>query len=269
MRAMILAAGRGERMRPLTDTTPKPLLCVGGKPLIVWHIERLVAAGIRDIIVNHAWLGEQIESTLGDGEQFGARLRYSPETKALETAGGIAKALPFFQGQPFLVVNGDIWCDWTPTVVDNCVQALLDADALAWLLMVDNPPHNTEGDFLLAMPANNHTPDTVDGVAPVLKGTQAQQSVSPIRLRTEQNQHVPNAQALTFAGVGIYQPHFFSTVPSDTPAALAPLLRTAIEKNRVIGSPHTGEWVDVGTPERLQALDQRLAMQRQARYTSG
>src|SRR5690606_36252165 len=114
MRAMILAAGRGERMRPLTDHVPKPLLQVAGKPLIVWHIERLVTAGITEIVVNLCWLGEQIEQTLGDGARYGARISYSPEPQALETAGGIAQALPHFEGQPFLVVNGDVWCDWNP-----------------------------------------------------------------------------------------------------------------------------------------------------------
>ncbi|SUV85279.1 nucleotidyl transferase [Bordetella pertussis] len=114
MRAMILAAGRGERMRPLTDTTPKPLLAVGGKPLIVWHIERLVAAGLRDIVINHAWLGQRIVDHLGDGGAYGARLHYSAEAAALETAGGIAQALPLLGDAPFLVINGDIWCDWDP-----------------------------------------------------------------------------------------------------------------------------------------------------------
>lgn len=254
MRAMILAAGRGERMRPLTDTTPKPLLCVADKPLIVWHIERLVAAGIHDIIINHAWLGEQIERALGCGDKFGARLSYSPEPTALETAGGIAKVLPFFQSQPFLVVNGDVWCDWNPVLASSCAQALQETDSLAWLLMVDNPEHNPDGDFLLDTP-------------PEHKNTNA--SFLPVRLRTDDQQPaLTPPQALTFAGIGIYHPCFFSDVVPNTPAALAPLLRKAIQDNRIIGSWHVGEWVDVGTPERLHRLEQRLAMPGHARYTS-
>ncbi len=283
MRAMILAAGRGERMRPLTDTTPKPLLRVAGKPLIVWHIERLVAAGINDIIINHAWLGEQIEKTLGDGSQFGARLIYSAETIALETAGGIVKALPFFQGQPFLVVNGDIWCDWDPAKAYVYVDALQDSSALAWLLLVDNPPHHPDGDFLLVPTQGEGARCDDNSLAPqtrqpglVHSTTQAPgQSTTPascsfVRLR-DIDVDVPsssNAQALTFAGISIYNPVFFSGLQPDEPVALAPLLRATIEINCIIGSHHSGDWVDVGTPERLSTLDQRLAMQGQARYTS-
>lgn len=274
---MILAAGRGERMRPLTDTTPKPLLRVAGKPLIVWHIERLVAAGIRDIIINHAWLGEKIESTLGNGDQFGARLCYSPEPIALETAGGIARALPFFQDQPFLVVNGDIWCDWNPALVNACVQALRDRSAVAWLLMVNNPDHNPKGDFLLGMPSEPARPGADDPFESASDKPHVQTllqehlSFSPVRLRNDgddENLYFKHTQALTFAGISLYQPCFFLDVAPDVPAALAPLLRTAIKADRVIGTPYTGRWVDVGTPARLHMLDQRLAMQGQARYTS-
>jgi N-acetyl-alpha-D-muramate 1-phosphate uridylyltransferase len=143
MRAMILAAGRGERMRPLTDHTPKPLLPVGGRPLIVWHVERLVASGVRDIVVNHAHLGEQIEQALGDGSDWGARIHYSPEPVALETGGGIRRALPLLGAAPFLVVNADVWCDYDPRTL-----ALARAD-LAHLLLVDNPPYHPDGDFVL------------------------------------------------------------------------------------------------------------------------
>ena len=119
MRAMILAAGRGERMRPLTDHTPKPLLAVADKPLIVWHIERLARAGVKDIVINHAWLGEKIVAYLGDGTRYGVNIHYSPEAQALETAGGINQALPYLGNAPFLVINGDIWCDWDPATVIN------------------------------------------------------------------------------------------------------------------------------------------------------
>jgi MurNAc alpha-1-phosphate uridylyltransferase len=225
MRAMILAAGRGERMRPLTDTRPKPLLEAGGRPLIVWHLRRLAHAGFTDILINHAWLGAQIEDALGDGGPWGVRLRYSAESPALETAGGIARALPFFQDQPFLVVNGDIWCDWDPAQARDWA-ARLPADALAHLLMVDNPAHHPDGDF---------------------------------HLRADGRITLPQAgAALTFAGVGLYRPALFADTPPDRPAPLAPVLRRAMAQGAVLGSHHTGRWTDVGTPERLLALDRAL-----------
>lgn len=225
MRAMILAAGRGERMRPLTDHTPKPLLPVGGKPLIVWHLERLARAGFRQVVINHAHLGEQIPAALGDGGAWGLEIRYSPEPPgALETAGGIARALPLLGPEPFLVVNGDIFCDWEPAAA----LTLDMVDRLAHLVLVDNPVHHPIGDFAL-----------VDG-------------------------QVGNQEAgrLTFAGVGIYAPALFAGLDPDQPAKLAPLLRAAADAGRVSGERHGGRWVDVGTPERLAQLDAeiRLAM---------
>jgi len=139
MRVMILAAGRGERMRPLTDTLPKPLIPVAGKPLIQWHIEKLAAAGIKEIVINHAWLGALIEQTLGDGHQWGVHIRYSAETVALETAGGIATALPLLGTDPFLVMNGDIWCDWEPAQALEIASSLQCTAQQAWLLLVPNP----------------------------------------------------------------------------------------------------------------------------------
>lgn len=227
MRAMILAAGRGERMRPLTDTSPKPLLPVGGRPLIVWHLERLARAGIIDILVNHAWLGDRIESALGDGRAYGVRLRYSAESTALETAGGIARALPFFNDEPFLVVNGDVWCDWDPAHALP-LAAAWPADRLAHLVLVDNPAHHPEGDFVL------HTDGQV---------TARPDDATP---------------ALTFAGIGLYRPALFATTRPDQPAPLAPLLRHAMTAGAVTGERHTGRWVDVGTPARLTALDAEL-----------
>lgn len=226
MRAMILAAGRGERMRPLTDHCPKPLLPVGGQPLIVWHLQALGQAGITDILINHAWLGTQIEATLGDGRTWGVRLQYSAEPQALETAGGIARGLPFFQDQPFLVMNGDIWCDWDPS------QALYwarhwDADTQAHLLVVDNPDHHPEGDFILQD----------DGL------------LSPPH---------PHAPCLTFAGIGLYRPSLFADLIPGRPAPLAPLLRKAMLRQYVRGTHFQGSWVDVGTPQRLEQLDARL-----------
>lgn len=219
--AMILAAGRGERMRPLTDHTPKPLLEVGGKPLIVWHIERLLAAGISELVINHAHLGELIEQRLGDGSEWGARIRYSAEGegRALETGGGIFKALPLLGEQPFLVVNGDVWCD-----VDFASLTIAPED-LAQLLLVDNPAHNPDGDFFLE-----------DGRVVEWQG----------------------GERLTFSGIGIYSPQLFI---DEKPGAwpLAPLLRAAIGGEWVGGQKHTGRWIDVGTPERLQLLNEQFS----------
>nr|WP_211182277.1 nucleotidyltransferase family protein [Advenella sp. EE-W14] len=225
---MILAAGRGERMRPLTDTLPKPLLCAGGKPLIVWHIERLASAGISNIVINHAWLGHKIEETLGNGHQFGVTIKYSAESpKGLETAGGIANALPLLGEQPFLVINGDIWCDWNPTQAVTITDHLQHASTQAWLLMVDNPPHHPEGDFHLDRQGflHNKTAETINH---------------------------------TFAGIGVYHPSFFRGVNPKQSQPLAPLLRLAMQSRLVAGSLHTGQWIDVGTPERLTLLDQQL-----------
>nr|WP_155450735.1 nucleotidyltransferase family protein [Allochromatium palmeri] len=211
---MILAAGRGERMRPLTDHTPKPLLQAGGKPLIQHHIERLAAAGLRELVINHAHLGQQIEAALGDGSAFGVEIRYSPEAQALETGGGIFQALPLLGAEPFLVVNGDVWTD-----VD-LGGLTISAGDLAHLVLVDNPPHNPEGDFALS-----------DG-----------------RVRSE------GRPRLTFSGIGLYRPELFD---GQTPGAfpLAPLLRQAMANGRVGGRHHDGHWFDIGTPERLAALD--------------
>ncbi len=220
MRAMILAAGRGERMRPLTDHVPKPLLEVGGKPLIVWHIERLAAAGFHDIVINHAHLGSQVEAALGNGERFGVSIRYSPEGEALETAGGIAQALPLLGDAPFLVVNGDIFTDYD-------FGLLRDAPAdnqLAWLVLVNNPEHNGRGDFAL------------EGGSVVERGEELH----------------------TFSGIGVYRPELFSGVPRGCKAKLAPLLREAMRSGKVGGEYYAGCWVDVGTPQRLAELDRTL-----------
>jgi len=228
---MILAAGRGERMRPLTDHTPKPLLCVGGKPLIVWHIERLAAAGLRDIVINLAWLGEKIATHLGNGSRYGVRLRYSPEATALETAGGIAHALPHLGHAPFLVVNGDIWCDWDASAAHAAAQQLQRHDLCAWLWLVDNPAHHPQGDFYLQ-----------DG-----------------RCLTTDNPPAHAEPTRTFAGIGVYHPALFAHIPTGQSAKLAPLLRQAMQHQRVGGQHHTGAWVDVGTSARLHALDAQLA----------
>ncbi len=224
MRAMILAAGRGERMRPLSDTLPKPLLPVGGKPLIVWHIERLVRAGITEIVINHAWLGHLIAAAVGDGSRFGAHILHVPESPALETAGGIAHALGQLGNDPFLVINGDIWCDWDPAKAGRATHTLAASDR-AWLLLARNPPHHPGGDFPL------------DANGRVVAG---------------------GAETLTFTGIAIYRPEFFQDVDPTSPAPLAPLLRRAIRRGEVRGERHAGLWMDIGTPERLRELGRLL-----------
>jgi N-acetyl-alpha-D-muramate 1-phosphate uridylyltransferase len=220
---MLLAAGRGERMRPLTDSCPKPLLCVGGKPLIVWHIERLAAAGLRELVINHAHLGAQLVAALGDGERFGVKIAWSSEPEgALETAGGIAQALPLLGNDPFLVINGDIFCDWD--VARAPVIATQMSNDLAYLVLVPNPIQHPAGDFALQAQRVDET------------GT----------------------EMLTFAGVGIYHPALFSSIARGSIAKLAPLLRTAMRDKRVSGECHGGFWEDVGTPERLLKLNAEL-----------
>ena len=222
MKAFILAAGRGERMRPLTDHTPKPLHKAGGKPLIVWHLERLAASGFREVIINHAHLGGRIEAALGDGRQFGLDIRYSPEPPgALETAGGIAHALPLLGDQPFLVVNGDVWCDWD----FRCALAL--RDRMAHLVFVANPPQHAGGDFCLEGETVRYASS---GIGPTL----------------------------TYAGTGVFSPAFFANVPSGAVMKLRPLLDAGIAESVVTGERHAGHWVDVGTPERLSELDREL-----------
>jgi N-acetyl-alpha-D-muramate 1-phosphate uridylyltransferase len=220
---MLLAAGRGKRMRPLTDRTPKPLLEVGGKPLIVWHIENLVRAGIREIVINHAHLGRQIEEALGDGSRFGARIRYSPEAHALETAGGIAYALPLLGGEPFAVINGDIYCDYDFTRLPGCADSMQANGDTAHLVMINNPAQHPGGDFGL-----------------------------------RQQRITDSTPKLTFSGIGIYQPGLFADIPRGSIAPLAPLLRAQIALGKVSGEHHQGLWVDVGTPQRLAELDTQV-----------
>lgn len=216
---MILAAGRGERMRPLTDTLPKPLLPVGGKPLIEWHIEKLAKAGIRELVINHAHLGAQIEASLGDGSRYGVSIHYSPETDALETAGGIANALPLLGDEAFAVVNGDVYCDFDFSSLSGAAKKYA-----TWLVLVNNPPHHPEGDFAL----ENET----------------------VRSR--------GTSLLTFSGIGVYRPEFFAAIERGTKAKLAPMLREAMDRGTVGGMHYAGRWVDVGTPERLAALNKDL-----------
>ena len=238
MKAFILAAGRGERMRPLTDHTPKPLLMVGGKPLIVWHLERLAAAGYKEVVINHAHLGSQIEAALGDGARWGLHIQYSPEPPgALETAGGIANALPLLGNEPFLVVNGDVYCDidfgrfFQSTVRPASASVVLGpavdsmVTASAHLVMVANPAHHSGGDFSLN-----------DGRVIYANGE----------------------QTFTYAGIAVFSPAFFADVKPGTAMKLRPLLDTAIAAGTLTGERHDGCWVDVGTPQRLAKLDTAL-----------
>jgi len=223
---MILAAGRGERMRPLTDHFPKPLLPVAGKALIVHHIEALAAAGVLDIVINHAWLGHLIEQQLGDGQQFGVRLLYSAEgATALETAGGIKKALPMLGTEPFIVINGDVLSTFQPATL--LAQGLAQ-NALAHLVLVPNPPQHPKGDFAFA------------AASPWLCSNGIEQ--------------------FTFSGIALYHPDFFKDVP-DGPQKLAPFLRQAMMQQQVSGELFSGYWADIGTPERLQQADLAFAAQ--------
>ena len=207
-------------MRPLTDRTPKPLLSVGGQPLIAWHVQALAAAGFSRVVVNHAYLGAQIEAYLGDGKKWGLEVVCSAEACALETAGGIAHALPLLGNEPFLVVNGDIWTDYDYRRMRN-----LDlADKLAHLVLVDNPAQHPGGDF-------------------ALRGNLVSDDAEP---------------RLTFSGIGCYRPDLFAGVADNEPAPLAPLLRNAMRQGGVSGERHGGLWFDIGTPDRLAELDNRL-----------
>ncbi len=217
---MVLAAGRGERMRPLTDAAPKPLLSVGGKRLIDYHLERLAAAGFREVVINTAWLGDMIEAALGDGRQFGLAITYSRERpEALETGGGILKALPLLGSAPFLLVNGDVWTD----IDFGALRRLPPAGSLAHLVLVRNPPQHARGDFLLDQ-------------GQVLEG---------------------EGPRYTYSGIGIYHPDLFAgCAPGKFP--LLPLLRRAIAARQLTGELHAGRWYDIGTVERLNALDAEL-----------
>lgn len=233
MKALILAAGRGERMRPLTDDVPKPLLQAGGKPLIVWHLEKLAAIGVTDVVINTSWLAEQFAPTLGDGSRWGLRLHFSFEgPEPLETGGGMHHALDLLGiDAPFLAVNGDVWSDFDPARLPR------EPDGEAHLVLVDNPGHHPGGDFSLA----DNSRVSVEG-----------------------------SERLTFAGIGVYRPsllHSWRDVIGEIEGArsqpprfkLAPLLRATMNRGVVTGEHHRGRWTDVGTPQRLAELDADLS----------
>lgn len=219
MKAMILAAGKGERMRPLTLHTPKPLVKVAGVPLIEYHIRALAAAGFTELVINHAWLGQQIEDYLGDGTRFGVRIAYSPEGEPLETGGGIFKALPLLGDGPFAVVNGDIYTDYAFAALRQPMAGL------AHLVLVDNPPHHPEGDFVLTA-GQVRVPGTVD-------------------------------ERLTYSGIAVLHPRLFTACQAGA-FKLAPLLREAMAAGQVSGERHDGCWIDVGTHERLAEVERLL-----------
>lgn len=231
-KVMILAAGKGTRMRPLTDTRPKPLLQAGGKMLIEYHLEKLAHAGFADVVINHAYLGHMIEAALQDGSRYGLRIHYSPEYRVLETAGGIANALPLLtdssRTQPFAVINADIFCDMDCFALHPILQQMQSnsGHTLAHLILVENPPHHPEGDFFL----NSNTGRLTESVT-------------------------TGCQKLTFSGIGVYHPALFENIPPDQAVKLAPLLRQAIAAGKASGSRYPGIWLDIGTPERLQQLD--------------
>ncbi len=246
---MILAAGRGERMRPLTDTLPKPLLLAGGRPLIAWHLARLARIGVREIVINHAWLGERIEAALGDGRQLGLQIRYSPETSALETAGGIAQALPLLvddahDDQPFLTISADVFTDFDFGRASTIALQMDAGHSNCWCVMVRNPAHHGGGDFRL------------DGGRLGLATTAA---------RAGGSDGDGAADTLTYAGVGLFRPHLFRDIARGTKLALRPILDREISAGRAAGERHDGLWSDIGTPQRLMELDRLLADQASGR----
>lgn len=223
MKAMILAAGLGNRMRPLTLHTPKPLLEVGGKPLIVWHIEKLQKVGVTEIVINTAWLGDKLVAALGDGSQFGVTILWSHEGEGLETAGGIINALPLLGKEPFILVNGDVW---TTMDFSSLLNVQLD-NKQAHLVLVENPPQHLKGDFILA---------------------------NDLAYTFEQEQL---GEALTYSGVAVLAPHMFAGLENGK-RPLAPLLKKAMQQQQVSAEKMQAIWVDVGTPERLEQLDQQI-----------
>lgn len=232
MKALVFAAGRGERMRPLTDITPKPLLEVGGKPLIVWHLERLAAAGVHEVVINTAHLADQFPARLGDGSSWGLQIRYSHEgDTALETGGGMLHALPLLGDAPFIMLSADIWCDF------DFANLAPEPGSLAHLLLVDNPPHHPGGDFVL---------DALGNLRSVTDAT-------------------PSRDSLTFSGIALCRPALLNDWRSVVGSAdgadeapprfrLAPLLHAAATQGRLSGQKYAGTWTDVGTPKRLATL---------------
>jgi MurNAc alpha-1-phosphate uridylyltransferase len=236
-RALIFAAGCGERMRPLTDTTPKPLLEAGGKPLIVWHLERLAAAGVREVAINTSHLAAQFAPTLGDGSRWGLRIHYSDESpQPLETGGGMLRALPLLGDAPFIAVNGDIWSDFHFSTLPQ------NPEGLAHLVMVDNPDHHPQGDFVLTSAGKLESESAL---------------LPPSGLRPPSPAGAGEGKRLTFAGIGVYRPELLRG-HAHGKFSLVPILRAAMREGRVSGEHFRGAWSDIGTPQRLAELNARL-----------
>lgn len=223
IKAMILAAGRGNRLRPITDTIPKPLVALRGKSLIEYHLEKLAEIGVKEVVINHAWLGHKIEENLGDGSRWGLKISYSPEPQGgLETAGGIINALPLLGEKPFLVINGDVYSEYDFSHLFQVAQSLQQSNRQAHLVMVPNPQHNLKGDF----------------------------GLTPSGLVEEEG-------AFTFAGLSVLSPDLFAGMSVDF-IRLAPILRRAMQAQQVSGELFDGLWSDIGTLERLEQTEQLL-----------
>lgn len=241
MKAMILAAGLGNRMRPLTDHTPKPLLCAGGKPLIEYHLENLQRAGIREVIINLAYLGEKIRAHLGDGQQFGLKIIYSTEPEPLETGGAILHALDLIGEEPFLLINGDVWCDLE---FAQFIQPSFTDNQLGHLLLVPNPEFHPQGDFALASSGR------------LIDDPEHPDALEKIR-----------SQRFTFGGISLLKPELIAGYPDKRQKfPLVEVLRRAINNGQLTGQVHPGHWSDVGTPARLQALENYLSHSRQEKH---
>jgi MurNAc alpha-1-phosphate uridylyltransferase len=258
MKAMILAAGRGERMRPLTDHTPKPLLLVNDQPLIAYNLIKLANIGVREIVINVSYMAELIIKTLGDGSQYGVRITYSHEAAALETGGGIYQALPLLGIEPFIVMNADIWIDYP---LQNLPQQLT---SLAHLILVDSPSHNTHGDFYLNHDKVSLTVPKAFQVTTRRKRSRGAECTDEYMSTETSLQHSRNLKGegygdkkFTYAGLGVYHPDLFQACQAGM-FRLADVLKIAIAKNQVSGEYFAGDWIDVGTPERLECLQKKL-----------
>jgi len=238
VKAMILAAGFGKRLRPLTEYTPKPLLEVHGKPLIVYHLEALARAGVKEVVINTAWLGEKLESCLGDGSQYGLSIAWSREVEPLETGGGIYRALPLLGAEPFMLVNGDVWTDYP---FEQLLSRQLDEGCLAHLVLVSNPEHNQSGDYCFASNRAIEADEMPRGIL-----------VGPVAV-----DKLAGRSTYTFSGLSLIHPQLFTACGHAEAFPLRDVLAPAFHHGQVGGELYRGEWCDVGTLDRLDALNQR------------
>lgn len=238
MKAMILAAGFGKRLRPLTEHTPKPLLEVRGKPLIVYHLEALAWAGVKEVVINTAWLGEKLEAFLGDGSQYGLSIVWSREAEPLETGGGICQALPLLGGEAFLLINGDVWTDYP---FKQLFEKSLGKNHLAHLVLVPNPEHNLSGDYCFAKTQGAEKDPDCSGVL-----------AGPLLV-----EELEGRQSYTFSGLSLIHPKLFADSSPGCAFPLREVLASAFRAGQVSGELYCGEWCDVGTVERLDALNKQ------------